>query len=878
KTYKWWQDNHFFSALDQSTKPPFSATLPPPNVTGMLHMGHALDYTLQDVVIRYKRMMGFNAMWMPGQDHAGIATQAVVEKELMKKDKTRRQDLGREKFLEKVWEWKETYGNRILEQCKRLGLSLDWDRARFTLDEKSSRSVEKAFVDLFKKGLIYRGTRLVNWSPKLESAISDLEVDNQQQKGLIYHIKYPIEGTSDFIQIATTRPETLLGDTAVAVHPEDTRYKHLIGKHVILPVVNRKIMIIADTYVDQDFGSGAVKITPAHDFNDYQLGKRHDLEMINILNRNGTLNENTPKEYQGLSVKEAREKILTELKTLQVFVKEEPHTLNTPLCSRTGCVVEPMLSQQWFVKINDLAIPAKRVVESGTISFEPEMWTKTYLHWMNNIDDWCISRQLWWGHRIPVWYCKDCNHNTCAAGKVSTCEKCNSKNIEQDEDVLDTWFSSALWPFSTLGWPEDTEALKTFYPNDLLITGHDIIFFWVARMIMMGLYFQEDVPFRKVYMHGIVRDSQGRKMSKSLGNGIDPLEIIEKEGADALRFCLLSQVQSGKDLKFSEQRLETSRNFMNKIWNASRFSLTVLEGFEPPKDGTDASVSPVDLSLPDIWITQKLADTIEVVNKSLLNYKFSEAANALYHFTWNDLCDWYIEFIKPIVYGTNEAEKKATQMVLAQTFNRTLRLLSPFIPFITEELFTKMPIKSGSCMGDKYPTLDSEKNWLKIASKEKAKELDIVKDVIVAIRNIRGENRIKHSEKLEVSLVIAGPELQKVLGENKSFILQMAGLKTCAITDAAQMQKCAVNVVTTDWGKIEVVVPLEGLVDFDEEVKRVEKSIEKLQSSISVLERKFNNESFIKNAPPEIVEADKLQMENTKQEIRVLSEHLQRLK
>ncbi len=878
RTYKWWQDNHFFSALDQSTKPPFSATLPPPNVTGMLHMGHALDYTLQDVVIRYKRMMGFNAMWMPGQDHAGIATQAVVEKELMKQDKTRRQDLGREKFLEKVWEWKETYGDRILEQCKRLGLSLDWDRARFTLDEKSSQSVEKAFVELFKKDLIYRGTRLVNWSPKLESAISDLEVDNQQQKGSIYHLKYPIENSTDFIQIATTRPETLLGDTAVAVHPEDSRYKDLVGKYVILPIVNRKIKIVSDTYVDQEFGSGAVKITPAHDFNDYQLGKRHDLEMINILNRDGTLNENMPKEYQGLSVKDARDKILIELKRLEFFVKEEPHTLNTPICSRTGCVVEPMLSKQWFVKINDLAIPAKRVVESGTISFEPEMWTKTYLHWMNNIDDWCISRQLWWGHRIPVWYCKDCDHHTCAIGKVSTCEKCNSKNIEQDEDVLDTWFSSALWPFSTLGWPEDTEGLKTFYPNDLLITGHDIIFFWVARMIMMGLHFMEDVPFRKIYMHGIVRDSQGRKMSKSLGNGIDPLEIIEKEGADALRFCLLSQVQGGKDLKFSEQRLETARNFMNKIWNASRFSLTVLEGFEAPKDGTSATVATVDLSLPDIWITQKLADTIEEVNKSLLNYKFSEAANALYHFTWNELCDWYIEFIKPIVYGTNESEKKATQMVLAQTLNRTLRLLSPFTPFIAEELFSKMPIKSGSCMGDQYPTLETEKDWLKIASREKAKELDIVKDVIVAIRNIRGENRIKHSDKLEVSLVIASPELQKVLGENKSFILQMAGLKTCAVTDAANMQKCAVNVVTTEWGKIEVVVPLEGLVDFDEEVKRVEKAIEKLQKDIGLLERKFNNESFIKNAPPEIVEADKLQMKNVKQEIRVLSEHLLRLK
>ncbi|MGE5085518.1 MAG: valine--tRNA ligase, partial [Bacillota bacterium] len=569
RTYQWWENSGFFKAQDQSTKPPFSIILPPPNVTGFLHMGHALDHTIQDILIRWKRMSGYNTMWLPGTDHAGIATQSVVEREL-KKEGINRHDLGREKFVEKVWDWKHQYGNRIYSQMRRLGDSCDWDRAVFTLDDGVSKAVRKVFVSLHKKGLIYRGQRLVNWSGPLETAISDLEVEHKQVKGALYHINYPLEDGSGFLTVATTRPETMLGDTALCVHPDDERYKHLIGKTVIVPLINRKIKIIADTYVDLNFGSGVVKITPAHDFNDYKIGKAHHLEFINLLTKKAEMNENAGP-YQGLKVAEARKKVIEDLKAQELLVKEEPHVHSVGHCSRSGAVVEPFLSEQWFVKMEQLATPAKRVVENGTIRFEPESWTKVYLHWLNNIEDWCISRQLWWGHRIPVWYCNSCNHQNVSETDITACEKCGSHELHQDDDVLDTWFSSALWPFSTMGWPNETETLKTFYPTSYLVTGHDIIFFWVARMIMMGLEFQRDVPFRTVYIHGLVRDSQGRKMSKSLGNSIDPVEMIEKHGADALRFTFAAHLFSGKDFKFSEQRLEGYRNFMNKVWNAARF-------------------------------------------------------------------------------------------------------------------------------------------------------------------------------------------------------------------------------------------------------------------------------------------------------------------
>lgn len=877
RIYNWWEESGYFKAQDRSTKPPFSIILPPPNVTGFLHMGHALDHTIQDVLIRWKRMSGYNAMWLPGTDHAGIATQTVVERELKKTGETR-VDLGREKFLEKVWDWKKLYGDRIYRQMRRMGDSCDWDRAVFTLDEGVSKSVRKVFVSLYKKGWIYRGQRLVNWSGPLETAISDLEVEHKSIKGSMFHIKYPLEDGSGFLVVATTRPETLLGDVAVAVHPEDPRYQNLIGKNVKLPLTQRTIPIIADTYVDKEFGSGVVKITPAHDFNDYKVGKRHNLPMISVLDRQCRLNENAGAAYKGLSVNEGRKKVLEDLRALELLEKEEPHAHSVGHCSRSGAVVEPFLSEQWFVKTEHLATPAKRVVESGTIRFEPESWTKTYLHWMNIIEDWCISRQLWWGHRIPAWYCKDCGHTTVSEAEPSSCEKCQSKAIEQDEDVLDTWFSSALWPFSTMGWPEESETLKTFYPTNVLVTGHDIIFFWVARMIMMGLEFKRDVPFRQIIIHGLVRDSQGRKMSKSLNNSIDPVEMIEKYGADALRFTLMALTASGRDLKFSEQRLEGYRNFMNKIWNATRFSLQNLQGFEAPAAGVKALPVKAHLSLYDQWIISKTGEVEKIVRESLEHNRFSDAANAIYHFVWHEFCDWYIEFIKPIMSEGKAEEKKATQLVLAQTLNRIMRLLHPFAPFITEELYQKLPIKGKACIVDDYPNEDNDREWLNLSHAQAAFEIDLVKETISAIRNIRGENRIKPGEKIKVRLAPTDELAQKILGSNRTAIEVLGRIGELSIGNEGSLSKCAVAPVTVGNSKLKVIVPLEGLVDIEEEIKRVEKTIEKLKKDILGLNGRLNNENFIKNAAEDVVEADRATLAQAKSQLSALEEAILRLK
>lgn len=874
RTYQWWENSGYFKAQDQSTKPPFSIILPPPNVTGFLHMGHALDHTIQDILIRWKRMSGYNTMWLPGTDHAGIATQSVVEREL-KKDGVTRQELGREKFVEKIWEWKHQYGNRIYSQMRRLGDSCDWDRAVFTLDENVSKAVRKVFVSLHKKGLIYRGQRLVNWSGPLETAISDLEVEHKQIKGSLYHIKYPLEDGSEFLTVATTRPETMLGDTAVCVNPEDERYKHLIGKNVVIPLINRKIKIIADTYVDKAFGSGVVKITPAHDFNDYKIGKSHHLEFINILTKKAELNENGGP-YKGLKVQEARKRILEDLKAQNFLVKEEPHVHSVGHCSRSGAVVEPFLSEQWFVKMEQLAVPARRVVESGTIRFEPESWTKVYLHWLNNIEDWCISRQLWWGHRIPVWYCTNCKHHTVSETDPSTCEKCGSTQIAQDEDVLDTWFSSALWPFSTMGWPNETETLKTFYPTNYLVTGHDIIFFWVARMIMMGLEFKRDVPFRTVYIHGLVRDAQGRKMSKSLGNSVDPVEMIEKYGADALRFTFAAHLYSGKDFKFSEQRLEGYRNFMNKIWNAARFALSNLPDFQVPAEGVKALPVISQISVFDQWIITKLYEVIKEVEEAMETERFSDAANALYHFIWNQFCDWYIEFTKPIMNGSNAEEKKATQLVIAQVLNRITRLLHPFAPFISEEIYQKLPIKGAACIVDQFPSSSNDRDFLGLGSPQAALEIDIVKEVITAIRNIRGENRISPATKINVRLGVTNDLIQKILGNNRTAILTMGRIDNLEIGAEGNLAKCAVAPVAVKDFNVKVIIPLEGLVDFDEEVKRINKLIEKLQKDITMLTAKLSNENFIANADEEVVAADKVLLSQSKIQIESLRDALTR--
>lgn len=874
RTYQWWEQAGYFKAQDKSTKPPFSIILPPPNVTGYLHMGHALDHSIQDMLIRWKRMNGFNTMWLPGTDHAGIATQSVVEREL-KKEGITRHDLGREKFVGKVWDWKHQYGDRIYSQMRRLGDSCDWDRAVFTLDEGASKAVRKVFVSLHKKGLIYRGQRLVNWSGPLETAISDLEVEHKQIKGSLYHISYPLEDGSGSLTVATTRPETMLGDSAVCVHPEDDRYKHLIGKNVVIPLINRKIKIIADTYVDKDFGSGVVKITPAHDFNDYKIGKTHHLEFINILTKKAELNENAGP-YQGLKVQEARKKILEDLKEQNLLTKEEPHVHSVGHCSRSGAVVEPYLSEQWFVKMEQLATPAKRVVESGTIRFEPESWTKVYLHWLNNIEDWCISRQLWWGHRIPVWYCGDCNHHTVSETDVTACEKCGSTKQTQDEDVLDTWFSSALWPFSTMGWPNETETLKTFYPTNYLVTGHDIIFFWVARMIMMGLEFKRDVPFRTVYIHGLVRDSQGRKMSKSLGNSVDPVEMIEKYGADALRFTFAAHLYSGKDMKFSEQRLEGYRNFMNKIWNAARFALSNLSDFEVPAEGVKALPNKANISVFDQWIITKLSEVTKEVEEAMEAEKFSDAANALYHFIWNQFCDWYIEFTKPIMSGTNLEEKKATQLVIAQVLNRMMRLLHPFAPFISEEIYQKLPIKGEACIVDQFPNVRNDREFLALGSSQSAFEIDIVKEVITAIRNIRGENRISPAVKINVRLGVTNDQVQKILGNNRTAILTMGRIESLEVGPEGDLMKCAVAQVVVKDVSAKVIIPLEGLVDFDEEVKRINKLIEKLQKDISLLNGKLSNEKFIANADEDVVAADKALLAQSKLQLDSLRDALTR--
>ncbi len=872
RIYTWWEQSGYFKSQDSSTKPPFSVILPPPNVTGFLHMGHALDHTIQDVMIRWKRMNGFNAMWLPGTDHAGIATQSVVEREL-KKEGITRESLGREKFLEKVWDWKHQYGDRIFNQMRRLGDSCDWERATFTLDDGVSKAVRKVFVSLYKKNMIYRGQRLVNWSGPLETAISDLEVEHKQIKGSIWHIKYPLEDGSGFLIVATTRPETLLGDSALCVHPEDERYKKYIGKNAILPLMNRLIPIIADTYVDKDFGSGVVKITPAHDFNDYKIGKAHNLPMINILTKKTEINENGGA-YKGLKVQEARKRVLEDLTAQGLLEKEEPHVLNVGHCSRSGAVVEPFLSEQWFVKTEGLAVPSRRVAESGTIRFEPESWTKVYLHWMNIIEDWCISRQLWWGHRIPAWYCQDCGEITVAEHDPSQCEKCSSTNLKQENDVLDTWFSSALWPFSTMGWPNQTETLKTFYPTSVLVTGHDIIFFWVARMIMMGLEFMKDVPFRQVYIHGLVRDSQGRKMSKSTGNSVDPVEMIEKYGADALRYTFLAHIHSGKDFKFSEQRLEGYRNFMNKIWNATRFALGVLQDFKVPEAGVKALPAKSEISVFDQWLIYKLGAVEKTVEDALEQNRFSDAANALYSFTWYEFCDWYIEFIKPIVNGPANGEKEASQLVLAQALNRIMRLLHPLAPFISEELYQKLPIKGTACIVDQYPNTRNDKEFLSLGNEKAALEIDVVKEVIAAIRNIRGENRIKPGEKIKVRLTPSDDTAQKILGSNRNAVETMGRISDLVIGDHGSLSKCAVAEVIVKNLKVKVVIPLEGLVDFDEEIKRIQKLVEKLNKDITGLSGRLSNANFVANAAEDVVEADKALLEQAKIQIESLREAL----
>jgi len=735
KWYKYWEENGFFHSEVEKGKPAFSIVMPPPNVTGALHLGHAMDGTIQDILTRFKRMQGYNTLWLPGTDHAGIATQAKVEAQLVKEG-TSRQELGREKFLERVWEWKQQYGGKITQQLRRLGASCDWQRERFTMDEGCSKAVREAFVDLYSKGLIYRGNYIVNWCPKCHTTISDIEVEHVDSEGNLYHLSYPIKDSDECLVVATTRPETMLGDTAVAVHPEDERYRHLIGKTIILPLMNREIPIIADEYVDREFGTGAVKITPAHDPNDFEIGLRHHLPQIVVLDKEAKMNENAGK-YHGLERYEARKAIVEDLKTAGVLVKIDPHAHAVGECYRCSTVIEPMVSKQWFVKMEPLAKPAIEVVNDHRLEFVPERFDKIYLGWMENIRDWCISRQLWWGHRIPVWYCEDCGKEICAKEEPSNCPECGSDRLQQDPDVLDTWFSSGLWPFSTMGWPEKTPELEQFYPTSVLVTGRDIIFFWVARMIFMAMEFKKEVPFSKVMIHGLVLDAKGRKMSKSLGNGVDPIEVIEQYGADTLRFMLITGNTPGNDLRFHPERLEATRNFCNKIWNASRFVLLNLEDYEEGPRG--------ELTLADRWILTRYAAVIEKVSEAMENYDLGEAGRLLYEFIWNEFCDWYIELTKPRLYNKEDLSARHTaQSVLLEVLEGTLRLLHPYMPFLSEEIWQNLPVTGDSIMMQPWPKVPAYQDLPAV------RNMTLLMDAIKAIRNIRAEMKVAPGQKVQI--------------------------------------------------------------------------------------------------------------------------------
>lgn len=844
KWYQYWEENKLFHAEVDETKKPFSIVMPPPNVTGQLHMGHAMDNTLQDILIRFRRMQGYNTLWMPGTDHAGIATQAKVDAQLREQGVSR-YDIGREKFLEHAWAWKEKYGNRIKYQIRTLGSSCDWDRERFTMDEGCSHAVREVFVQLYKKGLIYQGKRITNWCPHCNTALSDIEVEHQNEQGHLYHLKYQVEGEDRFVEIATTRPETMFGDTGVAVHPDDERYSDLVGKTLILPIVGRRIPLFADSYVDPQFGTGAVKVTPAHDPNDFDMGARHNLEQIVVINNDGTMAENTGK-YAGLDRYECRKQLIEDLKQQGYLISIEEHEHAVGHCSRCSTTVEPLVSKQWFVKMESLAKPAAEAVKSGKIKFVPERFSKIYCNWLDNIRDWCISRQLWWGHRIPAWYCDDCSATIVENEDVTVCPHCGSKHVHQDEDVLDTWFSSGLWPFETMGWPEQTAELKQFYPTSVLVTGYDIIFFWVARMVMMGLEFGKDIPFKHVFIHGLVRDSQGRKMSKSLGNGIDPVEVIEKYGADTLRFMLITGNTPGNDMRFYWERVESARNFANKLWNASRFMLMNLEGFDKTFV-PEAS----DYTLADKWILSRYAKTAISITENLEKFELGEAGRSLYDFIWNEFCDWYIELSKARLYDKeNVRPRKVAQYVLGYVLEHTLRLLHPFMPFITEEIWQHIPHEGKSIMVADWPT--GEETKLDDASEV---EMTTIMETIKAIRNMRAEVNAAPSKKTEVILHLSDESLTDVFAKNSGYLETLASAKN--VTILAKDDAKPENAMTAVVNGVEIYLPLAGLIDVEKETARLNKELATLDKEVSRLDKKLSNAGFIAKAPADIVEKEK---------------------
>ncbi len=834
--YKMWEENGHFKPNKPKDAKPFTIVMPPPNVTGQLHMGHAMDATLQDTLIRFKRMQGYNALWVPGVDHAGIATQIKVEEELRKEGLTR-YDLGREKFLEKVWDWKHKYGNRIVEQQKKLGASCDWDRARFTMDEGCSNAVREVFVSLYEKGLIYKGSRIINWCPHCVTALSDAEVEYVDKPGHLWHIRYPLADGSGDVVVATTRPETMLGDTGVCVNPNDERYTSIVGKKVMLPLVNKEIPIVADDYAEMEFGTGCVKMTPAHDPNDFEVGLRHNLEVIRVLDDNGVVNSNGGK-YEGLDRYEARKVIVAELEEQGYLVKVDDHAHNVGTCYRCHNDVEPIISAQWFVKMKPLAEEALRVVKEGETKFVPERFTKTYLNWMENVRDWCISRQLWWGHQIPAWTCAECGHITVSRDDACKCEKCGCTNIERDPDVLDTWFSSALWPFETLGWPEKTEDLDYFYPTDVLVTGYDIIFFWVARMIFSGCEHTGKTPFHTVLIHGLVRDDKGRKMSKSLGNGIDPLEMIEKYGCDALRMNMVTGNAPGNDMRFYVERCEAMRNFANKLWNASRYVLMNLS-----EDAKNELPSADKLTIADKWVLSKLNALIAEVTDNLEKYELGIAVQKVYDFLWDTYCDWYIELTKARLYSEDADQKQTALQVLVYVLDQTLRLLHPFMPFITEEIWQSLPHEGDALIVAQWPQYSEELKFL-----QEEDLMESVMEAIRAIRNRRAEMNVPPSKKAALYVYTSKPN---IFIEGEGFIQRLAYADEVSVLDKEPENLDGMVCCTTNIAKL--YIPLGQLVDVAKELERIEKELEKAEKNLQSLESKLNNENFTSRAPEAVV-------------------------
>ncbi|HCL56541.1 MAG TPA: valine--tRNA ligase [Spirochaetia bacterium] len=860
KWYSFWEKNGYFHPQPDQSKEPFTIVIPPPNVTSVLHMGHGLNNTIQDVVIRYKKMCGFNTLWIPGTDHAGIATQNVVEKMLAKEGKTR-QDLGREEFLKKVWEWKEKYGNAIIHQLKKIGSACDWERARFTMDEGLSEAVRETFVRLYEDNLIYKGEYIINWCPRCTTALSDEEAEHQSESGHLFHIKYKLKDSEDYLVVATVRPETLLGDTAVAVHPEDERYQKYIGKTVILPLSGKEIPVIGDTYVEKEFGTGVLKITPAHDPNDFEIGRKHGLPIVNLLNPDGTMNENALK-YKGMDRFDCRKQIIKDLKEEQLLLKQEDYQKSVGHCYRCDSVVEPYVSTQWFVKMKPLAEKAKQVVETGEVDLIPDQWKKVYINWMDNIRDWCISRQIWWGHRIPVWYCEDCGKMMVKRHDPDQCEKCGSKKIRQDEDVLDTWFSSWLWPISTLGWPSETEDLSYFYPTQFLSTAPEILFFWVARMVMAGLYFKGKVPFSKVYLHSTVCDANGKKMSKSLGNGIDPLEVVEKYGADSLRFTVLYLAPIGQRIRLSNESFEIGYRFSNKLWNASRFIFMNTGSCE---------ISPVEklnLNDWDKWILESLNQVTEKVRADLENYRFNDVTDSLYHFIWNKLCDWYLEVSKIRIYSKDQNEKNAVASVLYFVLEKTLKLLHPVMPFITEEIWQKLPNKKGdSIMLSDFP----EKMDLQFESV--SVKIDTLQEVIYHVRNIRGDMNVTPDKKVNIILSTVNEDKMSLFQAHINAVQTLAKVDEIVFQAGGEKPEKTVSAVGNQF---EVFVRLEGLVDYDKEIERIEKEIAKTEKDLNFSLKKLENKEFVDKAPQAIVEKEKQKQQELSDKIAKLKELAQK--